>query len=93
MKDLDLLDQRLSDVESLIRRLQVDRTTGRITLSNVLTFRPKVSTKNADTAIDTITESDTIKDIEEKNRRNKERVARERLKNNREVLKDYRIKD
>lgn len=93
MSDIDLLDRRLSDVESLIRRLQVDRTTGKVTLSNVLTFRPKVSSKNTDTPIDPAIESDTIKAIEEKNRKNKERIARERQKSNKEVLKDYRIKD
>jgi len=34
----------------------------------------------------------TLLDVEERNKRNKERVERERLKNNKQVLASYRIR-
>lgn len=88
MNDLYRLDRRISDVEQLLRRFSVDPNTGRITLSNVFNIGAKVSKDVTDKVI----ESDELKLIEDRNRKNKERVAKERAKKNKEVLKDYRIK-
>lgn len=93
--DNDLLkySNRLTEVELLLRRLSVDHNSGRLVLSNVITLPvkdSKVSDKDADKAT-VATEAD-LEAIQEKNRKNKERLDKERKAANKQTLRNYYIK-
>lgn len=97
MSDIGLLDRRLTEVEELLNRLAVDQVTGKIYLSNVIDFnKAKEKLKNADKEKELPLPPDpeeAFKEIQERNRRNEERIKRERGNANRNVKRDYNIKD
>lgn len=73
--------------------LHVDPLLRKITVSNVIDFnKAKEKRRPADKEIAAPSPAD-LAAIEERNRKNEERLKKERAKDNNLVLRDYKIKD